>query len=405
MKNVLLVDDEELFIESLQSALEIYSSEFRILSAANGKDAIAILDSVDIDLMVTDLRMPVMDGFTLLAHMSNHFPSIPTIVLSAYVTPEAREKLWSHSPLQFIKKPVDLQELVGAIREGLKEETREEFVKGLALANFLQLIQMEQKSSVLEIFGEQKGHIGYFYFDQGDLRDAVCGDMTGDKAAIEMIAWDDVEIRLKDSATATVEKRVEKELGALIMQAMRLKKENQKSVEIDPSDPVHIPGMDAVSEELQSDFSENPGMAVTETDYENNNGYFSTQRKETRMDIQKLNEAVDNLKADVGDGLLATDIFGAADGQSIAGYNPQPKACALFNQLTTYLVNALKGSGFPGLGKYYILDLVDGNMVIVIPLGDYRWGMLIDGKKAQLGLLLNVVIPKLIDTFEEAITG
>ena len=123
------------------------------------------------------------------------------------------------------------------------------------------------------------------------------------------------------------------------------------------------------------------------------------------MDVQKLNAAVELLKRDMGDSLLATNIFGSADGQAIAGYNTQEKANALFAQLTEYLTKALQGSGFPGLGKYYMMDLTDAKMAILIPLADYQWGMLVDTNKAKLGLLLNVVMPKIIDAFEEAITG
>jgi hypothetical protein len=123
------------------------------------------------------------------------------------------------------------------------------------------------------------------------------------------------------------------------------------------------------------------------------------------MDIKKLNEAIEVLKEDVGKALIATDIWTTADGQSIAAFNPQPKAAALFNQLTDYMVKTLKGSGFPELGRYYILDLVGGLLAIAIPLGDYEWGMLIDSKNAPLGLLLNVVIPKAIDTFETAMAA
>ena len=123
------------------------------------------------------------------------------------------------------------------------------------------------------------------------------------------------------------------------------------------------------------------------------------------MNIQKLNQVIETIKRDLGEGLAATDIWTAADGVSIAGYNPQPKATALFNQMTSHLTNALEESGFPGLGKYYILDLVDNNMVVILPMGEYRWGMLIDSSKVQLGLLLNIIIPRVIDGFEEAITS
>jgi len=51
------------------------------------------------------------------------------------------------------------------------------------------------------------------------------------------------------------------------------------------------------------------------------------------------------------------------------------------------------------------LDLVDDKMVVVIPLADYQWAMVLDKTELQLGMLLNVVLPKVIDTFEEAMVS
>ncbi len=121
------------------------------------------------------------------------------------------------------------------------------------------------------------------------------------------------------------------------------------------------------------------------------------------MNIQKLNKAIDTLKEDVGDALVACDIFTVADGMSIAGYNPQPRASALFNQMTTNLMKTLKNAQFPNLNKYYLLDLEGDHMVIILPLGDYRWGILVNSKKVQLGLLLSIAIPNSLEAFEEAI--
>lgn len=120
------------------------------------------------------------------------------------------------------------------------------------------------------------------------------------------------------------------------------------------------------------------------------------------MNVAKLNEAVEILKEDLGDGLIACNIFTVETGLSITGYNSQPKASALFNQVTSNLVKILKAANFPGLGKYYIVDLEDDHMAIVLPLGEYRWGILVNTKKVQLGLLISLAIPNCIEAFEEA---
>lgn len=123
------------------------------------------------------------------------------------------------------------------------------------------------------------------------------------------------------------------------------------------------------------------------------------------MDVKKLNAIIKDLEKELGDALLATDIWTTADGQSLAGFNPQPKACALFNRMTLRINDALKGAKFPLLNKYYLLHLEGDDVAMTIPLGDYHWGMLVDAKKAQLGLILNVVVPNTIDAIKEAVSA
>ena len=120
------------------------------------------------------------------------------------------------------------------------------------------------------------------------------------------------------------------------------------------------------------------------------------------MNVSKLNEAVEVLKNDLGDGLIACSIFTVDAGLNIAGHNPQAKASALFNQVTSNLIKILKAASFPSLGKYYIVDLEDNHMAIILPLGEYRWGILVDTKKVQLGLLVSIAIPNCIEAFEKA---
>jgi hypothetical protein len=123
------------------------------------------------------------------------------------------------------------------------------------------------------------------------------------------------------------------------------------------------------------------------------------------METKELNAIIKKLEEELGDALLATDIWTTVDGQSLAGFNPQPKACALFNRMTSRLNTALKSAKFPMVNKYFLLHLEGDEVAMTIPLGDYHWGMLVDAKKAQLGLILNVVIPDTIDAIKKAVTA
>ncbi len=120
------------------------------------------------------------------------------------------------------------------------------------------------------------------------------------------------------------------------------------------------------------------------------------------MDVQKLNGCMELLKKQMGESLLASSILSMSDAQSIADYNSKAGAAAVFIQVTEFIIESLK-KGYPSLGKYYIVDLEDNKMLIFLPLGEYQWGIAVDSNKAKLGLLLNVVIPEIVEAFSDAI--
>ena len=123
------------------------------------------------------------------------------------------------------------------------------------------------------------------------------------------------------------------------------------------------------------------------------------------MDVKKLEEIIKGLQKELDDALLSTDIWTTADGQILAGINPQPAAAALFNRITLLINDALKGSKFPQLNKYYLLHLEGGHISAAMQFSDYQWGILVDTKQVQLGLLLNVLIPNTMDAIKEALAA
>ncbi len=411
MKTVLIVDDETRLTSTLISGLEtFYVQDYTFLSAQNGQEAIQVLKSNTIDLVITDLKMPVMNGFQLLAYMRSHFSSIPVIVLSAYGTKDIEKRLRKLGCFNFMAKPVGFKELADAIKDDLKSNRSSGVVQNISVAGFLQLIEMEYKTCMVDVRCKNTGRKGCFYFEKGNLYEAVCGDIKGAPAARMIIGWDDVAIQFDDKPKFKFEKRINAQLITLLLDAMKQKDESAE----DQQNSGNLVEFDEIADEITRNYTDldtsldgEAQTNVTESESSNTEKYDNNTdqvRKEPDMNVQKLNQAVETMKKDLGDGLLATDIWIVADGVSIAAYNPQPKATALFNQLTSYLADTLRDSGFPGLGKYYLLDLVDNNMVIILPMGEYRWGMMVDSSKIQLGLLLNIVIPKIIDAFEEAMT-
>lgn len=119
MKNVLIVDDETTFQLTLCDGLKVYDKDFRVLNAENGKKAKEVLDTLPVDLVVTDLKMAEMDGLELLAYMRKNNPYIPVIVMTAFGNPEMERWLRSLGIFAYLEKPFEFLDLKNMIFCGL----------------------------------------------------------------------------------------------------------------------------------------------------------------------------------------------------------------------------------------------------------------------------------------------
>jgi hypothetical protein len=115
-----------------------------------------------------------------------------------------------------------------------------------------------------------------------------------------------------------------------------------------------------------------------------------------------LEAAVQDLRNILREGLLATDIWERTAGLSLAGFNQQPVAVALFTRITEELDSSLRDSSFPSLGRYYLIDLDGNHTVVVINHGILLQGLLIDNKRANLGILISVAIPRMLEAISRA---
>jgi CheY-like chemotaxis protein/predicted regulator of Ras-like GTPase activity (Roadblock/LC7/MglB family) len=229
MKNVLIVDRDNSFSTDLKQGLLNYKEHFHTLMASSGKGAIRILETTPVHLVVTELTMPDMDGFDLLNYINRNFPAVPSIVMTSPDTPNLENDLKDLDAIMVLRKPLDPEQVAQAIMKGLKNFTVEGFLKDISLTNFLQVLETSQKTCLVQIdAGENRN--GLFYFFKGVLHDAVCGDLKGKEAALEMIEWADVEIRFRTLPKKRVKRRIETGLMPLIMEAMRLRDQAQQDI-------------------------------------------------------------------------------------------------------------------------------------------------------------------------------
>ncbi|MEE8553191.1 MAG: response regulator, partial [Desulfobacterales bacterium] len=254
MKNILFVDDEETLLFILESRFEEYKDHFNVFTARNGIEAVKILESTVIDFVLTDLNMPEMDGIELLIYLGTTLPHIPAMAMSAYNTPEIEKQLERIGTLRVLDKPVDLDILTHTIMKDLTSTYKQGALKGISVGSFLQLINMERKTCLLEVHGEEQKR-GFFYFSQGELVDATCGDGYGEPAALEIIGWDDAQLFLQDLPKKP-KKRIKSGIMSLMMEGFRLKDEAAQANKSETleSEPVVEITEESVVDELEEDF-------------------------------------------------------------------------------------------------------------------------------------------------------
>lgn len=116
---ILLVEDNPDLLEMESSNLKKW---FKILKARNGVEALSVIENNDIDIVVSDVMMPMMDGLELCKRIKDNIESshIPVILLTAKTLPESKAEGFSHGADAYVEKPFTVMQLFMQIRNLLK---------------------------------------------------------------------------------------------------------------------------------------------------------------------------------------------------------------------------------------------------------------------------------------------
>ena len=102
--HVLLVDDDKLVISATSRMLRIRG--YAVTTAANGQEALDALSRVSVDVLLSDLWMPVMDGWRLLEIARDRHPELPVILFSGLHFPEQEARAKELGAVAFLAKPL-----------------------------------------------------------------------------------------------------------------------------------------------------------------------------------------------------------------------------------------------------------------------------------------------------------
>lgn len=133
MPKILVVDDEEIIRKTLHRALNRDGTLVTVSSSA--KEALDVLKKEQIELILTDVKMPEMDGITFLKKVKLEQPEIPIVVLTGFATIEMTKEALQNGAFNFITKPFEIEHIFSIVKKGLN--LKKDIVRNKEVASFI----------------------------------------------------------------------------------------------------------------------------------------------------------------------------------------------------------------------------------------------------------------------------
>ena len=204
-KTILVVDDDELVLALLEADLR--QAGFAVQTAANGKEALAMVLKEPVDIIVSDVTMPEMDGlqFCERIRQSPEHVDIPFIFLTAHGGAGERIRGLRSGADEYLVKPVNAADLVARVEilyDRIQRKRSVSILKGnlrdVGLCEVLQLFELSRKHGVLYLDAPTgKGELA---LADGSLVNAVWNDLAGEDAVFQMVTLQEGEFRFLSRA-------------------------------------------------------------------------------------------------------------------------------------------------------------------------------------------------------------
>ncbi|MDD5641568.1 MAG: response regulator, partial [Syntrophales bacterium] len=147
MDTILVVDDEINYLTVMEALLG--EAGYEVLTAPNAPDALKILSGADLDLLLTDMKMPKMSGIDLLEKSHQLYPHLPVIIMTAFGTVEKAVEAMKKGAFDYILKPFKNEEILVTIAKALEH-------RRLLLQNLMLTQELDKKYGFPNIVGDSK---------------------------------------------------------------------------------------------------------------------------------------------------------------------------------------------------------------------------------------------------------
>ncbi len=225
-KRVLIVDDEEDLTWTLSKKLSKDSDIFDLMCVNSGREAIEVLNQVPFDLVITDVRMPEVNGLELLTQVKDFYPSTKVIIMTAYGTSDVQNQATERGCIEYIEKPFEINELRQLIIDSLAQKKGfKGSVSDFQLSDIIQLNCLGRLTSALKITCEDENEEGMIYFQEGNIVHAETHHKEGENAFYRIMSWQGGEFKVLRNQTPPRE-TISRGWQSLLLESLRRVDEN-----------------------------------------------------------------------------------------------------------------------------------------------------------------------------------
>lgn len=225
-KNVLVVDSDHVMLRTLTSLLKSQGEFFNVFSVVNTREAIELLKEQSIDIVISAIRLPKVDGFRLVAKLTKEYPTIKVIIMTKDANRLLRVGIKRFQDAVHLDQSHDISMLTKRVFTELQIDYGGR-VRGINLSSFLQMMELESCTCTLLV--TSKDQTGSLWLQDGELIAAKTPITVGQEAALDILTWKSVFIDI-DYSPSDVERQISTPLMMLMLESSQREDEIQSSI-------------------------------------------------------------------------------------------------------------------------------------------------------------------------------
>ncbi len=185
-KTVLLVDDDCEIMWGVGRCLA--RAGFSVTTCADGGEAISIMENKSFNVLITDIRMPIVNGLSLIEWVRNNRQGMRIVVMTGFGSPSIRRLSLGKGAMLYLEKPVDPDMLIDVLSTMDNGSAFCGSIDEIDILDYLQLLMLSGKQVILDVFGLDGSH-GQVFICKGEVQHAVCGELEGEAALYRCLSF------------------------------------------------------------------------------------------------------------------------------------------------------------------------------------------------------------------------